>query len=198
MEPYKKWVVCSGLGLCAIALSFLISSLLPDALREWELKTVDYRFRLRLWWKGNEEINYDIVHLDIDDDSIHDIGRWRKYRKVVDALSRFGVDQIMYDVIFGVPGEDVEELVEATRKAGNVYYPVGFRLSEAYTFEKTADEDRIRALERRSYNLRSKGRGTPFAAVDVVAPVIELMEAAKENMIVMHPLPRVEARHHAT
>ena len=172
-----------GLSLSAFLVSLTLSSLFPDQFREWELKTIDYRFKLRLWGKGNEEINYDIVHIDIDDDSIHDIGRWQKYGKVVDALSRYGVDKIMYDVIFGVPGEDVENLIRVTRKAGNVYYPVGFRLSEGYStgffFEKTADEDKIRTLERLGYNLKSRGKGQPFVAVDMVAPVTELMKAAR-------------------
>ena len=163
------------LSLLAAGLAFALAGLFP----EWELKTLDYRFRLR----GNvREIRSDIVHVDIDDETIQEFGKgWDVHARIIDALSKCGARSIVYDVIFAIPNPDEEVLVEATRRSGRVYYPVALRLVERTPGVSYVEgvADRIAALERFSYALRTAGTGAPLTAVEVVAPVKEVLRAAK-------------------
>jgi len=163
------------LSVLAAGFSFALYGLFP----EWELKTLDYRFRAR---GPVGEIRSDIVHVDIDDETVLEFREgWSLHARIIDALSRCGAGSIVYDVIFGIPNPEDEVLIEATRRSGRVYYPVGLRLVErapGLPYVEGA-ADRIAALERFSYALDIGGRGAPLTAIEAIAPVEGLLQATK-------------------
>jgi serine phosphatase RsbU (regulator of sigma subunit) len=94
-------------------------------LEVFELITFDWRMRLR----SRQPIHSDIAIIEIGNDSIKQIGRWpfdRKYHaRLIEVLSKYGVKQIFFDVIFGEKTLSDDELIQATKRVGNVYFPRG-------------------------------------------------------------------------
>ena len=75
----------------------------------------------------------DIVFVKIDDDSLHQVGRWpwprRNYAKITDELTRAGARHIFYDIVFNGPSSspDDQSLAAALKRSGRVYLAVRTR-----------------------------------------------------------------------
>lgn len=132
LSKYKATSLAIGAGclLVGTALSW------TPLVRLVELKTVDMRFALR----GPIEQSPDIFHIDIDDASIDELGRWPWSRDVhanlVAGLALMGVRAVVFDVEFidpqlpferdGVRIDPDERLAAACREFGRVYLTLGF------------------------------------------------------------------------
>jgi len=116
-----------GSLLFALGVSFLVFGLYYFGyLRVWEYKTLDFRFNLR----GQRNISDRVVIIDIDEDSIQNVGRWAWPRKIhaylIDYLTSAGVKTIVFDLLFVDPDrndpESDEILIQTTKKAGRVIH----------------------------------------------------------------------------
>ena len=92
-----------------------------------ELMTVDLRFKVngKKLYRGN-----DVVLVAIRPEDIQVLGKfpWPRsyYAQVIDRLHAAGAKVICFDIFFSFPRSPAGDraLVEATRRAGNVLYPV--------------------------------------------------------------------------
>ncbi|HCJ65894.1 MAG TPA: hypothetical protein DHV62_00855 [Elusimicrobia bacterium] len=104
-------------------------------LRVWEYKILDLRFNLR----GRRPISDKIVIIDIDEDSVQNIGRWAWPRKthgyLINYLTRAGAKTIVFDMLFVDPDkndpESDEFLIQMTRNSARVVHN--------FFFESTAE-----------------------------------------------------------
>jgi adenylate cyclase len=95
-----------------------------------ELKALDLRFSL----KTEQEATASIIHVDIDDSSLSELGRWpwpRGYHaNLIDILTECGAKQIIFDVLFterlkSSPEDDIL-LSKAIFRSGITYMPFYF------------------------------------------------------------------------
>lgn len=125
--------------LAVLVSSVALSLFLCDALNRFELTTFDYRMKLRRPRAANEKI----VFVDMGEDSIKKIGRWPWPREwhatLVEILSRFKADAIVFDVIFSESASDFSDsaLEEAMKKSGKVYLPSALELTDFDEKEKS-------------------------------------------------------------
>jgi EAL domain-containing protein (putative c-di-GMP-specific phosphodiesterase class I)/CHASE2 domain-containing sensor protein len=86
--------------------------------------------RNRLHWHN---ASGDIVLVKIDDQSLHDIGRWpwprRNYVKITDELTRAGAKRIFFDIMFDGQSERTDDvlLAQALKRSGRAYIAVRTR-----------------------------------------------------------------------
>ncbi len=105
-----------------------------DYLRVWEYKILDLRFNLR----GKRPISDNIVIIDIDEDSVQNIGRWAWPRKthgyLIDYLTRAGAKTIIFDMLFVDPDkndpESDEFLINVTKNSGRVVHNFFFESTD--------------------------------------------------------------------
>lgn len=170
----------AGVSICI----FVISSFFHHAISEWEYRASDYLFR----WRKPLQLSPLIVHLDLDDRSIEAIGKWPWRRSIhahlIDLLSSLGAKAILFDIVFSSPGEkdDDGQLIEATKRAGNIYYPVGFELLATGKIRGPStpeEEKRIRVLEKVAPDFPPFKTGNPYVTGKGFYPLPELLEAAK-------------------
>lgn len=97
---------------------------------------MDQFFKVRYTFKGLRPAYDDrVVHVDINDTSIEKLNNFylnrSHYAQVVRNLSAMGTSAQVFDLIFAARSneEDDKALIEATRKAGNVYYGMAFTLA---------------------------------------------------------------------
>ncbi|MCD6311548.1 MAG: adenylate/guanylate cyclase domain-containing protein [Elusimicrobia bacterium] len=102
-----------------------------------ELKSLDLLFKIR----GEREPSSKITLIDIGDSSLEYLGKWPWSRavhgKIIQYCEQLGADKIGFDVLFTEKDQDTQaqaELVNATRKAGNVYHILFFDLVEDSKF----------------------------------------------------------------
>ena len=125
------------LAVLPVVIVILLSFLLSSLFRDWEAKTLDYRFQLR----GNIKTHPKIVLIDCDDPSMSKLGRWPWKRDVhaqmIKKLKSYGAKVIAYDILFSYPATENEDndLSQSTLLAGNLIYPAGMELST----DKSAD-----------------------------------------------------------
>ncbi|MBW2045349.1 MAG: CHASE2 domain-containing protein, partial [Deltaproteobacteria bacterium] len=95
-----------------------------------ELKALDLRFNLR----GSRPTDVDLLHIDIDDESLDKLGRWpwpRSYHaKLIDILAECGAKKVLMDILFTErlkdnPEDDVA-FARAQSRSGIVYLPFYF------------------------------------------------------------------------
>ena len=110
---------------------------------EFEYSTLDFRYKGRPPLK----VNYDIVIIEVGDDSIEKIGKWpfpRKYHALITrALKAAGAKTIIFDMFFSEPKEGDEGFARAIEDAGNVYIPYVFEIDRS----GRRDRSRIHATE---------------------------------------------------
>jgi adenylate cyclase len=95
-----------------------------------EFKALDLRFALR----GNKQAQTPIVHIDLDDQSLSQLGRWplpRSYHaKLIDTLLECGAKQILMDILFLEKLKDFPEddalLSESISRSDMTYLPFYF------------------------------------------------------------------------
>lgn len=101
-------------------------------LDRFELVTLDFRYNLRLAFPQN--INKDIAIIEIGDDTLRSLGKWplpRDYHaSLIDVLKMHGARQIIFDILFCEPSGWDDLLIRSTKMAGNVYFPIAFRLAD--------------------------------------------------------------------
>ena len=116
-----------------ILLSFCIFRLawwfLPNVCDVWELQVSDQLMRLAYTWQGKREASPDIVHIDLDDQSVASIkyskNDPRLYTELINILAASGVKTILIDMVFPKCAEEsCDLLAEEVRMAGNVHLPV--------------------------------------------------------------------------
>ncbi len=99
----KAWVCTFGLAI----LSFLIIMGLSATrlIKEFELKTIDFRFRLR----PQITVKNDIVMIDIDDESLRKYGRWpwprTRIAQLINGLNRHQAARTLIDIEFVDPSQ---------------------------------------------------------------------------------------------
>ncbi len=132
-------------GLPIGAVVFLLY--LVTAFEPLELYTRDLRFLLR----GYDLATTEVVVVGITKRDVAELGEppWprSRYATVIRNLNRAGAEVICLDLFFNDPRDSAEdrELVEATREAGNVFYPVFCPVSlRRYDEEYLPRVDRIR------------------------------------------------------
>lgn len=123
MAAFRKgWFSSVLLGL-AVALVMMVVAQL-DLFREFELRTVDARFRMR----GGRPTSPSLAIVFVGDDSIEDLGRWPwswdHHALLVDILRRAGARLVLFDIFFTEsPGrEEARFLGTMAEDAGNVYF----------------------------------------------------------------------------
>src|SRR5437867_10656063 len=138
-----KWSYLSTIFACsviAIGLPLLLNLMRPTLLEPIELWTVDLRFQHRPPLPVSDDPSQDrsgtVVAFDYDDRAAYayGLGRWpwdrRVHALVLDLLSKSGARAVLVDLLFdhaaSNPAED-KALVEATRQAGIVFYPIALR-----------------------------------------------------------------------
>lgn len=109
--------------------------LLPNVFKTWNAKTVD---RLFLFRSTLEHLrpHYDdtIVHIDLNKTSIQQLDNFYLNRshhaQLVRNLTAMNVSTQLYDFIFAARSNAEEDmaLIDATEKAGNVYFGLAFEL----------------------------------------------------------------------
>ena len=142
----------------------------------FELRTQDYRFQLR----GERKINPVIQIVFMGDDSIKVLGRWpwrrRYHAALLHALSQYRPRVIGYDVLFteaatGFP-EDDRFLAQATKEAGNVYYPFFFTMKEEK--EVGVETGSQLNIEEFALNYQIREEDHFLQASEATLPIIEL------------------------
>lgn len=127
--------LCITISL-AILILFSVRSRVYQSL---ELKALDIRFSLR----SSARSTAPILHIDIDDKSLAELGRWpwpRIYHeKLISALKELGAKQVLMDVIFTEeytdnPDQDLL-FSEALASSGDAYLPFYFLENEDITFD---------------------------------------------------------------
>lgn len=130
-------VACS---LVAVALPLLLDLAWPALFEPVELWTVDLRFQIRpsipVARDPEQPQSHVLAAIDYDDRAAHDygLGRWpwdrRIHAQVIEFLRKSGARTVMVDLLFTHSSSNPEEdkaLVDATRRAGSVIYPLVFR-----------------------------------------------------------------------
>ncbi len=109
--------------------------LLPNVFEIWNAKTID---RLFLFRSTLEHLRppYDdtIVHVDLNNTTIQQLDNFYLNRshhaQVIRNLAAMNVSVQLYDFIFAAQSNEEEDsaLIDATRKAGNIYFGLAFEL----------------------------------------------------------------------
>ncbi len=178
-----------ALAIAVIALFALLARFWPafTILDAWELGTLDWRFVHR----GERQPHPDIAIINVDEDSISEIGRWpwprKTFARLIRTVSEAGAKAIVFDIFFADPdtspdGTDSDrELIEATGEAGIVYHAAFGHTPEAGDSEGSAEllADRAwrsaRVLEKSGLNAAA----SLFEIGDVTPPLPGLVEAAR-------------------
>ncbi len=122
-----------------IAISFFAAHLcfwlFQNNFETWNEQTIDRFFLFRSNSKAFQPYYDDtLVHVDLNNTSVRSLHNFYLNRshhaQVIRNLAAMKVSVQMYDFIFAAPidGEADNELIEATRTAGNVYFGIALRL----------------------------------------------------------------------
>ena len=169
----------------ALALHPVIRATVPGAslLFDLEMKMIDWRFRQR----GAVEPPVDVVIASIDEDTLREFGRWpwprREMAELVRKISDADARAIVLDIFYAEPDLDDlasdQELVDATREAGNVYH-AWFGMDQGRG-SAPLQEGQLAALQRRAWPLRVLphiGDGL-MTYGEVTPPLPQLTDAAR-------------------
>ncbi|MBL7157466.1 MAG: CHASE2 domain-containing protein [Candidatus Omnitrophica bacterium] len=124
----RKSLLYAGVFLILL---FALSLSYFRVLDNYELETLDIRFRLRPQLPTDK----NIAIIEIGDDTIDKLGKWpisrRYHATLVDALTKSGVDAIVFDVFFSEESNEEadERLEEAIKRSGKVYLPYVFNIA---------------------------------------------------------------------
>lgn len=130
MKKKKIFKLLVSLALTFFVAVFIIVFSKSKVYQILELKALDVRFAL----KSNTPTHTQILHIDIDDQSLAQLGRWpwtrSHHAKLIDTLTECGAEQIIMDLLFmeevtDLPQEDVL-LAKAMSRSDRVYLPFYF------------------------------------------------------------------------
>jgi adenylate cyclase len=165
--------VLAGIAVGTVTI-FLSQSLL---FKGFELTSLNFRFTFQGGVK--EERFDDVVIVDIDNQSLRELGRWQNwprtyYADVIEYISQGGVSAIGFDVFFAdyaTPEED-RILVSATKRSGKVVHSFFFPYTKELKGTPTLE------IMRERFTLTPK-KGMPYKFSSVITPPIrEIQEAA--------------------
>lgn len=115
-----------------------------------ELKTYDFRFKIRALAEQSPRPRPDISIIAIDNESLAEIGKWpwprKEFAKLIEILKKQGVKKTVFDVIMSEEDEDDEILKSVMVKSKNIILP--------YTLEYSGNK-----LTRVSYPTKTLSRG---------------------------------------
>ncbi|WP_339138478.1 MAG: adenylate/guanylate cyclase domain-containing protein [Candidatus Electrothrix sp. GW3-4] len=152
-----------------ICFSFILSHvcfwLLPNLFQSWNLKAVDHLFQYRIKnERFSPQYNDTIVHVDLNDTSIQDFDNYyldrTYYSRVIENLSRMGVQSQLHDFLFVAPTDQDKDkkLIEAVTKADNVYFGMAFRFNETgQRSHISVKSPAAQYLDETSYSVKTKG-----------------------------------------
>ncbi len=128
----RTYLVAAIASFCVVQLICQFSGRL---FKTWNSQIFDRFFMLRSSIAALRPA-YDgaVVHIDLNDTSIRQLKTYyptrSQYAKVIRNLAGMGVAAQAYDVIFAAETDRADDraLIEATRKAGNVYFGMAFGL----------------------------------------------------------------------
>lgn len=113
--------------LLPLTLSLLIAFLSAKGfLSRYQEQALDWQFR----WRGVREPPREVAVVAIDDASVMQVGRWQWRRslhaELARKLSRAGAKVIAFDIVFAESTPDDDELAQAAKQAGNVFFAMYF------------------------------------------------------------------------
>jgi adenylate cyclase len=159
--------------VAAFVAAHLCFLLLPSVFETWNAKTIDQLFLFRST-SDRLQPHYDdiIVHVDINNTTIHQLNNHYLNRshhaQLIRNLTAMNVSAQLYDFIFAARSNDKDDnaLINATSKAGNVYFGLAFELlketDQGYEDPKKANA--IEYLDRTKWYVILKGDATAFYA----------------------------------
>ncbi len=175
--------------LCSFFAAHLCFWLLPDVFEKWNAQTIDQLFQFR---SSSEKFrlfyNDTIVHVDLNNSGIQQLDNFSVNRshfaKVIENLSAMDVAVQMYDFIFATRTNDKDDnkLKQATRKAGNVYLGLAFKLQEgALPENEVSTTKKCREyLEQTQWEIVADGDPSDlFAGIDPWITLPSIAEASK-------------------
>jgi len=157
--------------VAAFVAAHLCFLLLPSVFETWNAKTVD---RLFLFRSTSDRLqpHYDdsIVHVDINNTTIHQLNNHYLNRshhaQLIRNLTAMNVSTQLYDFIFAARSNDKDDnaLVNATSKAGNVYFGLAFELVKEIDqgYENPEKAHDIEYLDRTKWGVIVEGDATAF------------------------------------
>lgn len=161
---------------------------LPDLFETWNAKAIDRLFLFRSS-SARFQPKYDdtIVHLDITDTSLKRLKTFyldrSHYAEVIRNLAKMKVSAQIYDFIFAARFDEPKDraLIDATKKAGNVYMGLAFNLSEGEEREgrQSKDSKDIPYLDRTKWDVIVNGN--PKGLYEGTRPIITFPELASAS-----------------
>ena len=157
--------------VAAFVAAHLCFLLLPSVFETWNAKTVD---RLFLFRSTSDRLqpHYDdtIVHVDINNTTIHELNNHYLNRshhaQLIRNLTAMNVSAQLYDFIFAARSNDKDDnaLIDATSKAGNVYFGLAFELLKEtdQRYEDPKKANAIEYLDKTKWRVILEGDATAF------------------------------------
>jgi len=179
-------------GVVALLIPIVIESYWPELLEPIEFKAVDMRFKRRPLAAvlepvpspdgSAQTVSNAIVALDYDSKAAGELGlgRWpwdrRVHAQVFDMLKQAGARSVLVDIVFDYPVKDPAEdkaMIEATRRAGNVIFPVVFTETDG-----PGTEEFFIKASRHLVHAEVEGFGDIPGVGELILPLPGLIEAA--------------------
>lgn len=191
MRSIKKatnWITLI-IVLLIVVIFILLDIQNPSFLETLELKTLDYRFRIR----GKRKTGKEVAIVAIDDESVKEIGRWpwtrERMARLVDLLVLGGAKVIGFDIIFSEP--EVSDSLKTIRRLKNEYGASG-RFDQR-VFEILREEE-VRADTDLAFSKSIERAG------NVILPIAFLVSASfeKEDRHKKEEIEEIEASSYLT
>jgi CHASE2 domain-containing sensor protein len=182
IRPLPTTLLLTGSAWLAAYLCFW---LLPNVFKTWNAQTVDQLFVLR---DSSQRLrpSYDdtVVHVDLDNSTIQGMQTFylerAHFAQAVRTLAAMGVAAQAYDFIFAAPLKNVEEdqaFIDATQKAGNVYFGLAITLGNKGQPSRAQDK---RYVEQTAWPLAVQGDLSAwYVGTDPVSTFYDLAMAAR-------------------
>ena len=177
------------ISTAVILFAHLFQWLLPDVTTTWNNRVIDRVFQFRAN-SATYGPRYDdtVVHVDINQSTLQRIDRRHLNRdhhaRAIANLGAMATTSQLYDFVFSSKRSEDEdqEIVEATRSAGNAYFGVVFLFDRAHlqSGASSSDASARSYLEATGWNVMLKGNTDSLPeAVDGIITFRELAEASR-------------------
>jgi transcriptional regulator with PAS, ATPase and Fis domain/CHASE2 domain-containing sensor protein len=180
----QQWKIIPIVILCSFMISHLLA-LIPGMYAGLDNALNDTLFYLTYAVEGKQPVSPYVIHIALNNDSIRalDIPLWKRsfYGQLISFLSRFDVGVIAFDIFFQDARDrfDDDILIQAARKAGNVYFPV-IMLTPGYkTIYQQADDETASKVDDHLWKPIVKKKGRPYTGSLLLAPFPELARSAR-------------------
>ena len=153
---HNKYLISLSLSAIALLIVLAVGALFSNEFQEWELKTLDYRFRLR----QGVPMSPAFINIGIDDRSLDALGAWpwdrSLHARMIALLQRMGASVISLDLMFPRPSGSAsdQQFIDAARNAGNVVLSTSFILVKSHCFSPEEYADFLAASPGLQHSLR--------------------------------------------